>query len=288
MRRFVWLILVLTVASIASWAQGEAPKVPAKVVAGTSFTVATSGSGKATLYLLGPGHVAKRDINLGAEVQILGEDVAVSGEYQIITCESSGCAKASLQVVPADARKLTFLLHPSRVPVSAPKAVNGTALVSDRFHNTVLTPTKVEFQLSLAGKPLASRTIATVRGIASFEMNAGPKQGALEVMARLGDATEPRVIQQVAAEACGLRMNATQEASGVILQTDPIRDCSGNPLPDGTIVSFTKIDGVGKSTVDTPIKKEKATARFQVSGPARISVACGVVSGNEISLGGRP
>ena len=119
-------------------------------------------------------------------------------------------------------------------------------------------------------------------------MSASPKQGTLEVVASLEDVSEPRVIQQVASEACGLRMSATPSGGRVTLQTDPVRDCAGNPLPDGTIVSFTKTDSAGKSTVDTPIKKDRAIAQFQLSGPARISVACGVVSGNELSLGGRP
>jgi hypothetical protein len=165
--------------------------------------------------------------------------------------------------------------------------VNGTALVSDRYHNTVIAPTKVDFHLSLGGES-STRSVQSVRGIAWFEMGSRPKQGALQVVASVDDTAEPRVIQQVASEACGLRMSAAPGGHLVKLQTDPIRDCAGNPLPDGTIVSFTKTDAAGKSTVDTPIKKDKATAQFEVSGPAHISVACGVVLGNELTLGGRP
>jgi hypothetical protein len=73
----------------------------------------------------------------------------------------------------------------------------------------------------------------------------------------------------------------------VKIETDAIRDCAGNPLPDGTIVSFTKTDDTGRSTVDTPIKKDKATAQFELSGNARISVACGVALGNELSVSGQ-
>jgi len=94
------------------------------------------------------------------------------------------------------------------------------------------------------------------------------------------------VIQQVAAEACGLRMRALTSGNTVTLETDPVRDCSGNALPDGTVVSFTKIDEGGKSTVDTPIKKSVARMQFRVRGTAQISVACGVVLGNEIALKG--
>jgi hypothetical protein len=98
---------------------------------------------------------------------------------------------------------------------------------------------------------------------------------------------EARVIQQVAAEACGLRMKALTSGDLAVLETDPIRDCSGNALPDGTVVSFTKIDQAGKSTVDTPIKRGVARMQFSLHGPAQISVACGVVLGNEVMLNGK-
>jgi len=72
----------------------------------------------------------------------------------------------------------------------------------------------------------------------------------------------------------------------VTLETDPVRDCSGNALPDGTVVSFTKVDSAGKSTVDMPIKKGIARTQFSIHGRAQISVACGVVLGNEVALNG--
>lgn len=277
------LILGLT---LLAFAQAPVPRAPSSVPAGHAFSISVAGKGKATLYLLGPAHVSKRTIELGQEVSIRGEDVTASGLYQVVVCDSKGCGNTVLPVLPSSPARLSFLLHPSRVPVSAPNAVNATALVFDRYHNTVLAPTKVDFRLSLGDQLVSTRSLQTVHGVAAFQMDARPKQGALEVLASLGDTKEPRIIQQVASEACGVRMTATPAGHSVTLQTDPIKDCAGNPLPDGTVVSFTKIDSAGKSTVDTPIKKDRATARFEVSGPARISVACGVVSGNELSVGG--
>jgi hypothetical protein len=262
-------------------------RAPSAVPAGDSIAIATTGRGSATFYLLGPNRAAKRTVELGQEITISGQDMTASGSYQAVACGSEGCASTVFQVLPAMPARLSFLLHPSRVPVSTANAVNGTALVSDRFHNTVIAPAKVDFHLSLAGES-STRTVQTVRGVAWFEMGSHPKQGSLQVVASLGDTAEPRVIQQVASEACGLRMTAAPAGRLVKLETDPIRDCAGNSLPDGTIVSFTKTDAAGRSTVDTPIKKDKATAQFEAAGPARISVACGVVVGNEVSLGGKP
>lgn len=278
--------LVLILSALASVAQSTVVHAPSTVTAGSSFSVSTTGNGSATFYLLGPSHVVKRTIQLGDEVQIAGADVTASGSYQSIVCGSSGCATADFQVVPSAPGHLSFLVHPSRVPVATANAINATALVFDGFHNTVLAPTKVEFQLSSAGAATERRSVTAVHGIAWFQVGSGAKQGPLKVVASVGDVTEPRIIQQVASDACGLRMRAIPIPRGVKLETDPIRDCSGNALPDGTVVSFTKIDHGGRSTVDVPIKQGVARTQFPLSGPARISLACGVVLGNELSVGG--
>jgi len=283
-QRFSLVSVLLSALAVS--AQEPALQAPATITAGSPFVVSVKGQSKATLYLLGPSHVVKRVIDLGQDIPIPGEDVTASGIYQIVACGPADCATRSLDVMPAPAARLSFSLHPSRVPVSARNAVNATALVFDRYYNTVLVPAQVNFRISVTSQPPSQRSVQTLRGIASFQMDSRPSQGTLEVTAALGDVAEPRVIQQVASEACSLRMTATSNGRAVNLQTDPIRDCAGNPLPDGTIVSFTKIDNAGKSTVDTPIKKDRAIAQFAVSGPARISVACGVVVGNEVSLGG--
>lgn len=279
------LMVFLTVPALG---QSISLRAPADVTAGSSFSIATTGNGSGTFYLLGPSRVLKQSVQFGQDLPVSGEDIPASGSYQAVACDSSGCSSTDFFVRPGAPARLSFLVHPSRVPVSSANAINATALVFDRFQNTVLTPTPVEFHFSPAGAASYTRSQTTNRGIAWLQMRSLAKQGPLQIVATVGDVAEPRVIQQVAAEACGLRMTASASPRNVRVQTDPIRDCSGNPLPDGTIVSFTKIDQAGRSTVDTPIKKGVATAQFSVSGPARISLACGVVLGNEISIGGRP
>jgi hypothetical protein len=99
-----------------------------------------------------------------------------------------------------------------------------------------------------------------------------------------------RVVQQVAADPCerNLRMHvARRSGDRIIVETDPIRDCSGNPVPDGTIVTFIQTDKTGKSTVDSRIKKGFARAELPASDNATITVAAGVVLGNELHVGGR-
>ena len=289
MSRMIFKLRLLVVfLAVPALGQSISVRAPSSVSAGSPFSIATTGSGSGTFYLLGPNHVLKQTVQFGQDLQISGADVPASGSYQAIACDAGGCTNTAFYVRPATPARLSFLVHPSRVPVSAANAINATALVFDRFQDTVLAPTSVEFHFSPAGAASYSRSQTTNRGIAWLQMGSSAKQGPLKVVASVGESAEPRVIQQVASEACGLRMTAASSARNVRVETDPIRDCSGNPVPDGTIVSFTKIDRAGRSTVDTPIKKGVATAQFSVSGPARISLACGVVLGNEISIGGRP
>ena len=262
-------------------------RVPATVEAGQSFSIPTAGSGPATFYLVGPDHVMKRIVTLGIDMAIQSSDVRAAGHYQAILCGSSSCTSAAFQVEAAKPAHLSFFLRPSRVPVSTPQSIDATAFVFDQYFNLVLTPATVDFRITPASGASFSRQSSTRRGVAWMRMDSTPHEGRVQVTAVLGNVEEARVIQQVAAEACGLRMKAIPSGNAVTLETDPVRDCSGNALPDGTVVSFTKVDREGKSTVDTPIKKGVARVQFSIHGPAQIGVACGVVLGNEVALNGK-
>jgi len=253
------------------------------VEAGHGFSISVDGSGQATFYLVGPDHVVKRTVNLGGDLQIQSSDVRAAGLYQIIVC-GSACNSAKFEVKAAQPAHLSFFLHPSRVPVSTPDSIDASAFVFDQYFNLVLTPEAVDFRVAPANGTAFARHVPTRLGVAWMRMSSTPHEGRVQVTAVLNKVEEARVIQQVAAEACGLRMKAATSGDTAVLETDPIRDCSGNALPDGTVVSFTKIDKAGKSTVDTPIKKGVARMQFSLHGPAQISVACGVVLGNEIAV----
>ena len=64
-----------------------------------------------------------------------------------------------------------------------------------------------------------------------------------------------------------------------------MRDCSGNAVPDGTIVTFTEMYDGGEATVDVPLKRGVARTEMPAYSGATISVATGVVLGNEIRWG---
>ena len=78
-----------------------------------------------------------------------------------------------------------------------------------------------------------------------------------------------------------------RQGSNIELQTDPLRDCSGNAVPDGTVVTFTETYDGGQSTVDVPLKRGIAQTELPAHDGAKISAATGVVLGNEIHWGGQ-
>ena len=81
-------------------------------------------------------------------------------------------------------------------------------------------------------------------------------------------------------------MRAERQGNNIMVVTDPIKDCSGNAVPDGTIVTFTQSAPTGRSTIDARIKHGIARATLPAVPGATISVASGVVLGNEVHVGG--
>lgn len=285
MRQLLTGFMCLLTAAASAGAAELRP--PAQVTAGTAFSIPAGGSGKATFYLYGPAQVSKRELDLGSEIQVQAEEVERAGLYTAILCGSSGpCSSANFYVRPGEPDRLTLLVHPSRVPVSSANAISAVAVVFDALHNMVLTPVPVKFNVSPKEGASISQTRNSSNGIAWIRMTSAPKGGPAKLEAVIGKTSEVRVVQQVASDACNLNIRGGWVARRFTVETAPVRDCTGNFVPDGTVVSFTKIDDSGKTTVDVPIKRGIAKVEMPVSGRARITAASGVASGNELSVGG--
>jgi hypothetical protein len=236
---------------------------------------------------VGPQQVLRREIQLGDNVAFERDDLHNAGIYLVVLAGSGVSETAKLEVL-ADHQpaKLSFLANPSRAPVDQRDGISGVAYVFDTYRNLVLQPTPVEFQISGTA---ATETIkeSTRNGVAWTRMNAAPKSGAAQFVATAGGVTEKRVIQQVPGDPCHLRMTAQSSGQHIVLETDPVRDCSGNAVPDGTIVTFTETYDGKQSTVDVPLKRDVAKTELPAHEGAVISVATGVVMGNEIRWGGK-
>lgn len=284
MRALLSTIGVCALGALAA-AQSMELHVPSSIHAGESFSATITGTGQGMFYVIAPGHVSKRATQFGGDIQTGGTETRSVGNYLLLACAGSSCAEAHMFVDAAEPEKLAFLLHPSRVPVSQPNAINAVSVVLDRFRNIVMTPSTVTFRVSTKDGPGASLPLKTRNGITWTRLASGPKEGPIEIDALVGDGSEKRVVQQVASDPCNLHAGVQTLNGRLVLQTDPVRDCKGNALPDGTIVTFTKVDKGGRSTVDAPIKKSIARAEMPYSGAATISVASGVTLGNEIRVG---
>jgi hypothetical protein len=287
MRKLILIVLAIAACWFAS-AQANAAelRIPQTAVAGQALSIGTSGSGDGTFYLVGPGATLKRKIRLGEDVQVKGEELRSAGRWVAIVRDSGGPQSQVFYVKPDKPAILNFSARPSRVPVARPNSVSGVAFIFDKFHNLILDPTPVKFSLSVGGSS-ASHTINSKEGVAYINSSSAPKAGAAQFVASVDDVSVNRVVEQVASDPCNLRMHVIQrEKDQIIVQTDPIRDCTGNAVPDGTIVTFTQTDSTGRSVVDARIKKGVARAQLPASNNATIAVAAGVVLGNELHVGG--
>lgn len=262
-------------------------RVPSSAVAGEDANISTTGSGKATFYLAGPGVAQKSDIALGEAVHLAGRELQHAGNYTAILC-SDTCHGADFFVAAAKPASIVFLVHPSRVPVAQGDAVSGVAFPFDQFRNLVTSPLNVNFQLTAKDASLWSRSIRTQSGVAWFRTSSGKAAEPVQALASLDDQSVKRVVQQVASDPCNLRITGERTKNGILVQTEPVHDCAGNVVSDGTIVTFTSSGPDGKGTVDAPIKQGVASATIKSPGASVVSVASGVVLGNEIHVGAQP
>ncbi len=284
-RQIVGILAVILALGVVAGAQSV--HLPTDAVAGQAVSIPTTGSGGATFYVFGPGIAIKRKIELGEPVRLEAEDVRQAGRYTVVI-EGSESSGGSFFVSPAKLESIAFLARPSRVPAARPGVISGSAYLFDAYNNLVLEKYPVRFELTVEGDPAVTRSEPSKSGVAWVKLDSGKKAGSAQLVASAGDASVKRVVQETASDPCAIRLKAEPAKDGnILVETDPIRDCSGNPVPDGTIVTFTSTDQSGKSTVDARIKRGIAQAELPPSQNASLSVAAGVVLGNEIHWGGR-
>lgn len=271
MRRLLQLASLIAVCLFAVYvARAQTQRT---IAAGSEITLPNG-----TVYLFGPGTAIKRDVKSDNTKVTLKN----AGRYTLI---SDGSAQ-QIVVTPSAISEVAFIARPSRVPADRKEVISGTAFLFDESHNLIVAPTPVKFDLSVAGGAAQSRSVQSRDGVAYIRMDSGRQAGAAQFVVSAGDKSVRRVVQQTASDPCNLRIHAQPAKEGVIVETDQVRDCAGNPVPDGTIVTFTAVDQNGRSTVDARIKKGIARAQLPRMQNATVSVASGVVMGNEIRLGG--
>jgi len=280
-------ILLAGLALPAATALAQTMQLPvAPVAAGSAFNIPTSGNGKAVMYVVGPAQVLRRDVQLGTPVSFAVGELYGAGHY-VVTIVGPSTESGQFDVKPAaDPGSLGFLAKPSRLPVSIPNGISGAVYVFDRYHNLITTPLLATLQLAGAGGSVVTRSVTTHNGLAWTRMDSAAKESAARFTAKVGNVSSMRVINQVPGDPCSISITAKPHGSRLDVQTAPVRDCSGNMIPDGTIVTFTEVSGGTQSTVDVPLKQGIASVVMPANRGSKISVASGAVAGNEIHWDG--
>jgi hypothetical protein len=282
--RFALVLGGMAIATMQlAFAEAGSMTLPKTVEAGAAFSIKSIGNGKATLYIVGLGQVLKRDVQLGQTIFFPAGELFNAGHYVAILAGDSSSERVDFDVVPASTPSdLSFLARPSRLPVGLHDGITGAVYVFDAYHNLIVAPASVTFELSSPSGTVQRCIVATHNGAAWTAMDSTAHQGNDRFVAEVDHASSARVVEQVPGDPCGLKVSAEQFGRELHLRTDPVRDCSGNPVPDGTVVTFTETYNGGQSTADVPLKRGIAEVQMTDHGGATISVASGVVLGNQI------
>src|ERR1700735_1959809 len=72
--------------------------LPKTVEAGAAFSIHTSGSGKGVLYIVGPGQVLRRDVQLGEDISFAPGDMHNAGRYLAVLTGGSSTEDGAVDV----------------------------------------------------------------------------------------------------------------------------------------------------------------------------------------------
>ena len=271
------------IGTVPAIAQGAGLNLEKTVQAGSAFSIGTAGDGSGDLYIIGPSQVLKKNVQLGQSVKLPAGSLCTAGHYLVILMQGQDVETGSFEMTPVAApARLSFLARPSRLPVSLHDGITGAVYVFDVYGNLILASTPVAFDLSTPSGSEQKSNVETHDGAAWTQLDSTSKQGIDRFVAQAGDASSTRVVGQVPGDPCGLKMTAQQSGEQLQLKTAPVVDCSGNAVLDGTIVTFTEAFEGSQSTADVPLKHGIAEITLPAHQGAVLSVASGVVLGNQI------
>src|SRR6202167_6089196 len=84
-----------------SFAQSGSLRLPKTVEAGSAFSIQSTGSGKAVLYIVGPGQVLKRNVQLGEPEVFAPGDLHNQGHYLAVLVSGSSTENGAFDVTAA-------------------------------------------------------------------------------------------------------------------------------------------------------------------------------------------
>ena len=100
--RFTFLLGGLILAAMPlALAQTGGLRLPKTVEAGSAFSIQSSGSGKAVLYIVGPGQVLRRKVQLGETTFFAPGDLHNAGHYLAVLVGGSSTENGAFDVTAA-------------------------------------------------------------------------------------------------------------------------------------------------------------------------------------------
>jgi adhesin/invasin len=226
-----------------------------------------------------------------------------------IVANVSGIAQ-SIQIALTGAGEPDRIILTADTTVISISGTTGiTAQVLDADGNNVADGTAVNFTTNLTGT-LVTSVATTVGGVATAIFSAETRAGVATITARAGSvsavisisiqAGAAGSLEFVAADPIliGVRGSALPQKSAITFRA---RDVNGNPVTDGTQVTFTLISGLGGGETLAPTLVGTLTGLAStvltsgtVSGPVRVlaSVTVGAItltsSSTNVSIAGGP
>src|SRR3989442_3837031 len=111
---FVFFILLLLSELSLTGARAADLHPPKQVTAGNGFSIATTGNGDATFYLVGPSDRAKQTVRLGNGIEVAADDGGTAGGYIATASWAGGCGSSAFSFVACDPA------HPTVTGMPAP------------------------------------------------------------------------------------------------------------------------------------------------------------------------
>ena len=176
-------------------AQGASMTLPKAVEAGAAFSIQSTGSGKAVLYIVGLGQVLRRDVQLGETAFFPAGSLYNAGHYLAILVGGSTTDSGSFDVTAANQpAALSFLAKPSRLSVGLHDGISGAVYVFDAFQQSDHRADTGVFSTVGQYRALSqARTVVTRDGSAWTEMDSTAKEGTAQFVARVdGSFQRPR------------------------------------------------------------------------------------------------
>jgi adhesin/invasin len=227
---------------------------------------------------------ATTDGGTGSVLIQFGSEKDVVGTATIVA--NVGGVAQSIQIALTGAgAPATIILGADSTTISIFGTTGITAQVLDDEGNPVADGTAVFFSASLVGTGVTPSD-TTVEGLATAIFSAGTQSGVATVVATSGAVSATVSITIASGPAGSLEfVSAVPTVIGVKGSALPqkstitfrVRDVNGNPVTDGTLVTFTLISGVGGTETLEPVQvgttaglASTVLTSGTVSGPVRV------------------